>query len=596
MRSKQLFWKLTLSLELVTYAVVIPIAVIGTFLIGNFYEDRFFAGVLGLVIAVGVNILMGLIFRKKFLYDNLKVLYEDTKCNNSKLCKVKEELLRFPLREGIVMFFRWALGVPSILFFTNIFIPILAKQYFISFIIGLCLAIIGFMCNYLNSEKLLFEIFLEKKLYEIEIEDSKYINFGLGKKILFVILSTLTLSTFCYWYLAYSFNIGLLDANKYMFYFISTFMILAYVISVYAYIFISNIKKNICQIESVINSISEKKLNVDMARITSDELGNISKDIYIMKNNFRKFITEILNQTEKNQHYSKELSDLSNETLNSIDFVATSVKELSQGSFNQALETKDAVFKLSGLDSEINNTIESSDLVKQYVDNAGKASKKGIKVIDDLKFKFEDNVKVTKDIVKNVSDLSNKSLLIDDIINAITDIANQTNLLSLNASIEAARAGEKGKGFAVVADEIRKLSEQTDKATNDVREIIEKMQLEVENTKENVRRAQLIMDETTQVSDNAYKSFQLINDSVEQMIDRVNNLSSSIFKINDEKIKVVKSIESISIITQEAACSTQELSFSAQEQVTSINKVSVMANDLKESAKVLKDEVVKFEI
>ena len=596
MRCKQLFWKLTLSLELVTYAVVIPIAVIGTFLIGNFFDDRFFSGVSGLVIAVTINILVGLMFRKKFLYDNLKLLYQEDECNDFNLGKIKEGLLRFPLREGIVMFFRWALGVPSILLFTNIFIPISAKQYFISFIIGLCLAIIGFMCNYLNSEKLLFEIFLEKKLYKIDIDDSKYINFGLGKKISFVILSILTLSTFCYWYLVYSFNIGLLDENKYVLYFMSTFMILAYVISVYAYIFISNIRKNICQIESVINSISEKNLNVNMARINSDELGNISKDIYIMKNNFKKFITEILNETEKNQDYSKELSELSNETLNSIDFVAASVKELSQGSSNQALEAKDAVFKLSGLDSEINNTIESSNLVKEYVDNAGQASKNGIEVIDDLKFKFENNVRVTKDIVKNVSDLSNKSLLIDDIINAITDISKQTNLLSLNASIEAARAGEAGKGFAVVADEIRKLSEQTDKATNDVREIIEKMQLEVANTKENVKRAQLIMDETTQVSDNAYNSFQLINDSVEQMIDRVNNLSGSIFKINDEKIKVVKSIESISTITQEAAYSTQELSSSAQEQVTSINKVSVMANELKESAKVLKDEVVKFQI
>ncbi|MCT4507877.1 MAG: methyl-accepting chemotaxis protein [Tepidibacter sp.] len=596
MRSKQLFWKLTLVLELVTYAVVIPIAVIGTFLVGNFYGDRFFPGVLGLVIAVIINILVGLTFRKKLLYDNLKIIYEDSECDYSNLCKVKEKLLRFPLREGIVMFFRWALGVPSILFFTNIFIPILAEQYLISFIIGLCLAIIGFMCNYLNSEKLLFEIFLEKKLYEIDIEESKYIKFGLGKKILFVILSTLTLTTFCYWYLVYSFNTGLLDVDKYRSYFISTFIILVYVISVYAYIFISNIKKNICQIESVINSISEKKLNVDITRITCDELGNISRDIYVMKNNFKKFIKEILNQTEKNQNYSKKLSDLSSETLNSIDLVAVSVEELSQGSSNQALESKDAVFKLSGLDSEINNTIESSNLVKQYVDNAGQASKKGIKVIDELKFKFEDNVNVTKDIAKNVSDLSNNSLLIDDIINAITDIASQTNLLSLNASIEAARAGESGKGFAVVADEIRKLSEQTDKATNDVREIIENMQLEVENTKVNVRRAQIIMDETTKVSDNAYNSFQLINNSVEQMIERVNNLFSSIIKINDEKIKVVKSIDSISTITEEAAISTQKLSSNTKEQVTSINKVSVMANDLNESAKVLKNEVVKFEI
>ncbi|QZY55953.1 methyl-accepting chemotaxis protein [Crassaminicella profunda] len=596
MSAKQLYWKLTLVLELVTYAVIIPIAVIGTFLIGDFFGDRFSQGVLGLMIAVAVNIAVGLIFRKKLLYDYLKVLYEDGEQEHTKLCQIKEALLRFPLREGIVMFFRWLLGVPSIFFCTNLFVDISGKQYFISLIIGFCLAIIGFMCNYLNSEKLLYDIFLEKKLYNIEIEESKYIQFGLDKKILSVILSMLLLATYCYTYLGYSFHIGILDQNKYEIYFISTFILLAYVIVVYAYIFITNMKKNIRQIEIVINSIAEKDLNVDLVRITSDELGNISRDVYIMKSTFEKFIKEISNQAEKNKSYSEELSTLSNETLSAIDFVAASVEELAQGTSNQALESKEAVSKLLTLDHEMNHTGENSNLVKKYIDYAGEASKKGIGVLENLKFKFEDNVQITEDIAKNVSDLSNQSLLIDEIINAITGIANQTNLLALNASIEAARAGEAGKGFAVVADEIRKLAEQTDASTNDVREIIEKMQLGVEMTKENVKKAQIIMNETTQVSDHAYESFQHINNAVEQTTEKVNSLFTSIQKMNDEKARVVQSIETISEITQEAAASTEEVSSSAQQQVTSINKVSVMANELKNSGEILKKEVGKFKL
>lgn len=596
MKAKKMFWQLTLNLELVTYAVVMPIAIIGTFLIGDFRKDRFVSGTVALILAILFNIFVGVSVRKKTLYDNLKLLYGYDDLNYDEICNVKKNLLKFPLREGLTMFFRWFLGVPSIMLVAQIFIPITLEQYFVAAVIGLCLSFTGFLTNYLNSEKLLVNIFIEKKLNDYLIDESSYIKFSLGHKIFGTIYAILILISFTYFYVSYSINMGFLSKlNSFTYYAIALFIML-YVLSAFTYIFVSNIKRNLEQIEIAINHISEKNLNVDIARITSDEIGNIGRDIYTMKENFKLFIENISDKAEETFNYSKTLSTSADETAISINQVSSSVVELAQGSSVQASESQKAVDKLSSLGNEINNTTESSDIVRNHVKETGEASKNGIEALTNLTNKFKDNIKVSNQISGNVNELSNKSTFIGDIVATINSIANETNLLALNASIEAARAGEAGKGFSVVADQIKKLAEQTDSATQNVKSIIGEMQLEIEKTELNVKKAEIIVNETKEASKMANNSFETINNSVEEMVKLVNRLGESILQIDKEKSLVFNSIKHISTISEKASLGAEEASASVEEQASTMQELSSMSNNLEKVAKTLKEQVNQFNV
>ncbi len=215
--------------------------------------------------------------------------------------------------------------------------------------------------------------------------------------------------------------------------------------------------------------------------------------------------------------------------------ISTSVEDLAKGASIQAQDSQQAVEKLSTLGQEIDKTSENSNNVRNYMNEVRQASKGGISAIDNLVERLKENIGVSKYISNNIKDLALKSSSIGDIVATINNIANETNLLALNASIEAARAGEAGKGFSVVADQIKKLAEQTEVATKNVKTIVEEMQGEISKAEENEEKSEIIIKNTSEASNEAINSFQVINKSVDEMINETYVLIESIKNIDEEK-------------------------------------------------------------
>ncbi|EDS77608.1 methyl-accepting chemotaxis protein, contain hamp domain [Clostridium botulinum C str. Eklund] len=594
MKAKKLFKDLTLKLELITYAVVMPVATIGTIYIGNFKGNRAFEGIFSLVLAIMINIIIGLVIRKKTLYDNLKVLYCEEDISQDDYKRIKKNLLKFPLKEGVTMFFRWCFGVPSIMLISNIFMNISGSQYFASFIIGLSLSFIGFMTNYLTSEKLLIDIFIDKKLGIYEIDEKSYIKFSIGNKIYGAIFSVLILVSFSYFYISYSLYTNYFTKFSPVVFYVCGLLVMIYVVSIFSYIFADNIRKNISNIEKSIDRISNKDLSVEFVRITSDEIGNINKYMYIMKNTIKSFIKEILKQIEQTVSFSKELSKTSVENTNSMNEISNSVENLAKGATIQAEDSQKAVEKLSILGNQINETNSNSIIVKNHIEETGQASKEGMQSLENLVSKLKENIEISSEIFSNVKDLSLKSSFIGEIVGTISNIANETNLLALNASIEAARAGEAGRGFSVVADQIKTLAEQTEIATKNVKNIIEDMQNGIGIIEGNGMKSEEIMKKTSSASSAAINSFKVIEKSVENSINQTYIFIENIKNIDKEKDNVYAFVENISSVSEETASSTEEISAIVEQESATMSELSSMSGKLEKLANDLEIEVNKF--
>ncbi len=327
-----------------------------------------------------------------------------------------------------------------------------------------------------------------------------------------------------------------------------------------------------------------------------DETGIISRAVI----NLRKELSEIINVLKGNSgevlQYSNGISSSTNEIVDGIEAVNVAVEELAQGATEQANDVQSGVMKLQKLSEEINIAVMDSEEVKNNSNESKMASQKGIKAMEELVGKFKESTNSNEEIAQNINVLADKSSSIGEIVTTIEAISEQTNLLALNAAIEAARAGESGRGFAVVADEIRKLAEETGLSTKKINGMIEEIQNEVMKVKSNMDRGEVINRQAGESMNEAERAFMSIEVVIEDMIGKVDSLSGHISIVNEERNDVLRSMEGISAVTEEAAASTEEVSASMEEQSSIMQTISDTAQSLKSVVDRLDEVINRFNI
>ena len=362
----------------------------------------------------------------------------------------------------------------------------------------------------------------------------------------------------------------------------------------------SRISKPVVKVTELINKTSKLNLSYDKENesllINKDETGIMANSVINMRNTLREFVKNTSNESNEVLSTSKIISTAMKDTISSIDNVSIAVEELAKGATAQAQQAENDLSKLLELADKIKDALSYSGDVKKYSVDMQKANKEGQSTMDIMKGKFIENEKFANMTAEKIDELSDKSGLINRIVETIGSITEQINLLSLNASIEAARAGEAGKGFTVVADEIRRLAEDTKSSTDEISSIVKEIQSGIKNVKGSVDTSQAVVKSAGEAMDKALNSFNNIDTCIDKISEKIEGLTDKIKKIDDDKDEVVNSIQEISSITQQSAASTEEVSASIDEESKAIEGITDTSVRLEKIAKSLDNLVKKFTI
>ena len=288
------------------------------------------------------------------------------------------------------------------------------------------------------------------------------------------------------------------------------------------------------------------------------------------------------------------VGETSEKLLTATQNITNSIMEIRNGIVQQAEDSERCLIQSEELSDRINEVRADAGAIDELAKGAKAAVENGMEAIGVLETKGEETASITKRITVDMDALAEESHSIGKIIGVINDIAEQTNLLSLNASIEAARAGEAGRGFAVVADEIRRLAEQSVEAANEIAGIVNGIKAQTEGTAQTVAQAEEIVASQSVALKNAITLFKNIGENVEEMTERLANISNGVDRIGEAQTVTVDAISSISAVSEETSAASEEVQNMVDLQLKAVEDLTGASNVLNDEAKKLQEALQAF--
>ncbi len=333
-----------------------------------------------------------------------------------------------------------------------------------------------------------------------------------------------------------------------------------------------------------------------LTRNRKDETGVMNRAISTLQQELAHVTTDINEQCEKLHGSAGSMAQSVDETLNTVEQVEKAVNEIAQGATSQAQETQTATEQVIVMGGMIEETGVKVEELRENARKMRGASEQAMEILDALG-EVNQQTKDAIAVIAKQTDVTNESAMkIKMAVDIITDIAEETNLLSLNASIEAARAGEQGRGFAVVAGQIQRLAEQSNESAQQITAIIELLIQETQRSVQTMADVKAVIEKQDENVNLTERAFEDVQEGITQSIESIKTIAQRTEELDQARVKVVDVVQNLTTIAQENAASAEETSASATEMSAIMESIDSNARSLNEVADRLHDTIAQFKI
>ena len=363
------------------------------------------------------------------------------------------------------------------------------------------------------------------------------------------------------------------------------------------FFFTKAIIKRIKKVSSYLGSMREGDLTVQMSETSlndSTEIGDMAESAVKLNNSLNKMVDNIKNTGEHLKKSADNMKKTAEFTNNTTEDINKAIEGIAAGASSQAEETQNATNSVMDMGENIEKI---SDVVSSLLENADVMSRSGEdahKLMTELSDANIETINAVQKVYYHTELTNDAVKKINRAATVITSIAEETNLLALNASIEAARAGENGRGFAVVAQEIQKLAEQSNESADEIVKEIENLIKQSELSVEVMEEVKENVDKKSDKLTDTFGKFEVVVRGIRKSVDNINEIGNLMEDLNEGRKSIIDVIQSLSAVSEENAAASQETYASTMQFSEVINKLVEDANELNVLSEKLAENISIF--
>ncbi|WP_312114262.1 methyl-accepting chemotaxis protein [Brevibacillus reuszeri] len=357
------------------------------------------------------------------------------------------------------------------------------------------------------------------------------------------------------------------------------------------------ISRPIVAISLAAERIAQGDLTAEELRFKNkDEIGSLAASFNRMADNLRDLVRQISISSEHVTMSSEELTASAGQSTQASETITMTIQEVTTNTEMQARSVGESVIAINEMSSGVEQIASSAQYTSALSVQTSQKALEGNKAIQTTVKQMDSIHETMNHLAISVTEMEEHSKEIEQIVEAITAISAQTNLLALNAAIEAARAGEQGRGFAVVADEVRKLAEQSTHSAEKIVNLVSTIKNHTHKVVASMEMGMKEVDSGIQVVHAAGQLFEQIKSDIDAVSGQVQEISAASQQITASTEQIVHAIEEISEGSKVVATESQNVSASAEEQLAAMEEISSSASSLTKMAEDLQHVVGKFKV